>query len=197
MHSYKLLNFTDYINTFPEDMNPDIQSFAESDNIYMRIQCERQSFKPFRYLTIPIGCIYMSQFILLPSLYYRTLNHSLLLFSDDKYFPILFALLYMPLVGLPVIYCNLTYKILDFFLIMAMLTKLLLFTKRFVKFIFIFVIILSYIVFICYEIYMFLQFCSIFHLHISVLLENFTGSGIFTGFFYQLLQMVFVRILLR
>ena len=188
MHSYKLLNLSeyskvchqdsDYNNTFPEDMITGIPSFAESENIYMIIQCERQSSKPLRYLTIPNVCIYMSQFILLPSLYYKTLNHSLLLLIDNKYFPIFFAFLYMPLVALPAIKSR-KYIMLDFFLIMAMLTRLLLFTKRFVKFIVIFVIILTYIVFICYEIYMFLQFCSIFYLHISVLLEHLLGPGVF------------------
>lgn len=181
MHSYKLLNLSeyekfchqdsDYNNTFPGDLIPDIPSFAESDNIYMIVQCERQSSIPLRCLTIPIVCIYMSQFILLPSLYYKTLSHSLLLLIDNKYFPIFFAFLYMPLVALPAIKSR-KYKMLDFFLIMAMLTKLLLFTKRFVKFIILFFVIMSYIVFICYEIYMFLQFCSIFYLHISVLLEH-------------------------
>jgi len=158
MHSYKLLDL------------------SESD-IYIRIQCERQSSKPLRYFTIPIVCIYMSQFILLPSFYYKTLSHSLLLLSDNKYFPILFAFLYMPLIALPAI--NFKYKMLDFFLIMAMLTKLLLFTKRFWKFLILFVVIMSYIVFICYEIYMFLQFCSIFYLHISVPSETFIPLEVF------------------
>jgi len=201
IHSYKLLNSSesakvchrdsDYINTFREDMIPDTQSFTESDNIYMINQCERQSSKPLRYLTIPIICIYLSQFIVLPSFYYKTLSHSLLLLRDNKYFPILFAFLYMPLVILPTIYCNVTYKMLDFFLNMAMMTKLLLFTKRYVKFILITVIIVSYIAFIFYEIYMFLHFCSIFYLHvflhlsayhylnISVLFETFVGPEVF------------------
>ena len=188
MHSYKLLNLSeyekfchqdsDYNNTFPGDLIPDIPSFAESDNIYMIVQCERQSSIPLRCLTIPIVCIYMSQFILLPSLYYKTLSHSLLLLIDNKYFPIFFAFLYMPLVALPAIKSR-KYKMLDFFLIMAMLTKLLLFTKRFVKFIILFFVIMSYIVFICYEIYMFLQFCSIFYLHISVPSETFIPLEVF------------------
>ena len=188
MHSYKLLNLSeyakvchqdsDYNNTFPEDLITDIPSFAESDNIYMIVQCERQSSKPLRYLTIPIVCIYMSQFVLLPSLYYKTLSHLLLLLNDNKYFPILFALLYMPFFALPVIKSR-KYIMLDFFLNMVMVTKLLLFTKRFVKFIFLFVVIMSYIVFISYEVYMFLQFCSIFYLHISVLLEHLLGPGVF------------------
>ena len=200
MHSYKLLNSSESAKvchrdsdniTFREDMTPDIKSFTESDNIYMRLQCERQSSKPLQFLTIPIIFIYLSQFIVLPSFYYKTLSHLLLLLSDNKYFPIFFVFLYLPLVTLPAIYCNNTYKMLDFFLNMAMLTKLLLFTKRYVNLILLSAIIVSYILFIFYEIYMFLHFCSIFYshiflhlsayhyLHISVLFETFVGPEVF------------------
>ena len=186
MHSYKLLNLSEHANVCHRDsdyikkISEDISSFAESDNIYMINQCERQSSKPLRYLTIPIICIYMSQFILLPAFYYKTLSQTFLFLSDNKYFPILFAFLYMPLVALPAIFCNVTKKMLDFFLIIAMLTKLLLFTKRYVNFILMTVIMVSYITFICNEIYIFLQFCSIFLLHIAVLLETFVRPEVFS-----------------
>ena len=203
IHSYKLLNLSeyekfchrdaDYTNKFPEDI-PDIPSFAESDDIYMRIQCERQFSIPLRYLTMPIVCIYMSQFILLPSLYYRTLSHFLLLLNDNKYFPILFAFLYMPFFALPVIKSR-KYIMLDFFLIMAMVTKLLLFTKRFVKFIILFVVIRSYIVFICYMKFIcFYIFFLFFYLHISVPSETFIGLDVFISvipFFNEKFSLIF------
>ena len=140
MHSHKLLNLSE-----------DIQSFAQSDNIYMRIECERQSSKPVRYLTITIIFIYLFELILLPSFYYYLLSHSLLLI-DDNYFPILFDFLYMPLAALTFIK-SCKCKMLGFIPIIFMWNQVHILTKGFVKFILIFVIILSYIVVICHVIH--------------------------------------------